>query len=53
MSTRFNRRAFSASVSAIALGAALVGVPAYAQDTIKVGVLHSLSGTMAISETVL
>jgi ABC-type branched-subunit amino acid transport system substrate-binding protein len=24
-----------------------------AQDTIKVGVLHSLSGTMAISETVL
>ena len=27
--------------------------PAYAQATIKVGVLHSLSGTMAISETVL
>ncbi|MEQ1770622.1 MAG: transporter substrate-binding protein, partial [Devosia sp.] len=27
--------------------------PAYAQDTIKVGVLHSLSGTMAISETTL
>ncbi|MEN5180275.1 urea ABC transporter substrate-binding protein [Comamonas testosteroni] len=27
--------------------------PAQAQDTIKVGVLHSLSGTMAISETVL
>ncbi|WP_395024820.1 urea ABC transporter substrate-binding protein [Comamonas odontotermitis] len=27
--------------------------PAHAQDTIKVGVLHSLSGTMAISETVL
>ena len=26
---------------------------AFAQDTIKVGVLHSLSGTMAISETVL
>ncbi len=26
---------------------------AYAADTIKVGVLHSLSGTMAISETVL
>jgi ABC-type branched-subunit amino acid transport system substrate-binding protein len=26
---------------------------AQAQDTIKVGVLHSLSGTMAISETVL
>src|SRR6195256_4915553 len=29
------------------------GVPANAADTIKVGVLHSLSGTMAISETVL
>ena len=27
--------------------------PAMAQNTIKVGVLHSLSGTMAISETVL
>ncbi len=26
---------------------------ATAQDTIKVGVLHSLSGTMAISETTL
>lgn len=25
--------------------------PAYAADTIKVGILHSLSGTMAISET--
>ena len=28
-------------------------VVAEAQDTIKVGVLHSLSGTMAISETTL
>ena len=27
--------------------------PAAAQDTIKVGILHSLSGTMAISETTL
>ena len=38
------------------LGAALAtaAVPALAQeDTIKVGVLHSLSGTMAISETTL
>jgi urea transport system substrate-binding protein len=32
---------------------ALAPVPAFAQDTIKVGVLHSLSGTMAISETTL
>lgn len=31
-----------------------IAVPAFAQDdTIKVGVLHSLSGTMAISETTL
>ncbi len=48
-----SRRTFSASLSAVALGASLVAVPAFAQDTIKVGVLHSLSGTMAISETVL
>lgn len=34
------------------LGLALTGA-AMAQDTIKVGVLHSLSGTMAISETTL
>src|SRR6202051_658355 len=27
--------------------------PAFAEDTIKVGILHSLSGTMAISETTL
>jgi urea transport system substrate-binding protein len=30
-----------------------MAVPALAQETIKVGVLHSLSGTMAISETTL
>jgi urea transport system substrate-binding protein len=35
---------------AIALATAL---PAKAQDTIKIGILHSLSGTMAISETTL
>jgi len=34
-------------------GACLLSFSAYAQDTIKVGVLHSLSGTMAISETTL
>ncbi|HUN47929.1 MAG TPA: urea ABC transporter substrate-binding protein [Stellaceae bacterium] len=34
-------------------GASLFGGAAQAQDTIKVGVLHSLSGTMAISETTL
>ena len=41
------------NISALALAAALVAMPAHAADTIKVGVLHSLSGTMAISETVL
>ncbi len=32
---------------------ALATAPAQAEDTIKVGILHSLSGTMAISETTL
>jgi len=36
-----------------AAGSLLLGTAAMAQDTIKVGVLHSLSGTMAISETTL
>ena len=41
-------------ISATAVGAGLlVSAPARAQETIKVGVLHSLSGTMAISETTL
>ncbi|SBS28039.1 Aliphatic amidase expression-regulating protein [Marinomonas spartinae] len=41
-------------VSAIALtGATLIPLPSLAADTIKVGVLHSLSGTMAISESTL
>src|SRR5205085_2913671 len=35
------------------LAMALAALPAKAEDTIKVGVLHSLSGTMAISETTL
>src|SRR3954468_19593022 len=34
-----------------ALLACLSALPALAADTVKVGVLHSLSGTMAISET--
>src|SRR5207247_546225 len=36
-----------------ALAALCAGAAAQAADTVKVGVLHSLSGTMAISETVL
>lgn len=42
--------------SGMVLGAAVLSLTAYAAqaaDTIKVGVLHSLSGTMAISETTL
>jgi urea transport system substrate-binding protein len=31
----------------------LTSLSAFAADTIKVGILHSLSGTMAISETAL
>ena len=46
------RRFTLKALSAAALLAS-AGISAHAQDTIKVGVLHSLSGTMAISETVL
>jgi urea transport system substrate-binding protein len=48
-----NRRNFISSLTRAAAGAALLasGLSAHAADTIKVGVLHSLSGTMAISET--
>ncbi|MDB5889580.1 MAG: urtA [Polaromonas sp.] len=50
-SRRFTLKALSA---AVALGGLSI-LPAHAQSggTIKVGILHSLSGTMAISETVL
>ncbi|MFY7864114.1 urea ABC transporter substrate-binding protein [Roseateles sp.] len=41
------------AVQLIALVTALTGWNARAEDTIKVGVMHSLSGTMAISETAL
>ncbi len=45
---------FRGAMSAAAFAAALAGgAAAQAADTIKVGVLHSLSGTMAISETTL
>ena len=49
------RRSF---VTALALAASIAAIgtaaPTYAQQkTVKVGILHSLSGTMAISETVL
>ena len=47
-----SRRQFAIKALAAAAFVA-AGAPALAQETIKVGVLHSLSGTMAISETVL
>ncbi|MFZ9501465.1 MAG: urea ABC transporter substrate-binding protein [Beijerinckiaceae bacterium] len=53
MSSKFNRRGFLASVVAGAAMMASAGAPVMAQETIKVGILHSLSGTMAISETTL
>ncbi|WP_370679369.1 urea ABC transporter substrate-binding protein [Comamonas sp. GB3 AK4-5] len=47
-------RRFTTLAAAAALaGFGFFGLSAQAADTIKVGVLHSLSGTMAISETVL
>ena len=50
------RRSFVKSIAAGAVVTAVSLIPgqyALAADTIKVGILHSLSGTMAISETVL
>lgn len=41
----------NALAATFALGA--LSAPAFAEDPIKIGVLHSLSGTMAISETTL
>lgn len=49
LSTWVQRAALTAAVATLSLSAAI----AQAQETIKVGVLHSLSGTMAISETTL
>jgi len=49
---RPSARRWLAATAAMALSLA-VALPAKAADTIKVGILHSLSGTMAISETTL
>jgi urea transport system substrate-binding protein len=42
-----------AGVAGVVTAAAVFSTAALGQDTIKVGILHSLSGTMAISETTL
>ena len=47
------KRTLVKGVAALALAPMMMGGGAQAQDTIKVGILHSLSGTMAISETTL
>src|SRR5438045_9341873 len=47
-----NRRLMFMAAGLLAAGMAF-STAAAAQDTIKVGILHSLSGTMAISETTL
>ena len=49
--TKGMTRRWLMATAGLAFGLAVL--PAQAQDTIKVGVLHSLSGTMAISETTL
>src|SRR5512133_688804 len=53
-----NRREFAKLGRALLVATALTPMalaasPAFAEETIKVGILHSLSGTMAISETTL
>ncbi|TLD70934.1 urea ABC transporter substrate-binding protein [Phragmitibacter flavus] len=46
-----NRRFFNSLLAASLATGALATTNVSAQETVKVGVLHSLSGTMAISET--
>ena len=48
-----SRRRWLAATAGLALGLSAFSTAKAADDTIKVGVLHSLSGTMAISETTL
>src|SRR3989441_2504626 len=53
IATPLSRRRWLAATAGLAFGLAAATLPAQAQETIKVGILHSLSGTMAISETTL
>jgi branched-chain amino acid transport system substrate-binding protein/urea transport system substrate-binding protein len=50
---RTTRRTWVAAAAALLVLAGLGAPRARAEDTIKIGILHSLSGTMAISETIL
>src|ERR1700737_1920628 len=53
IATPLSRRRWLAATAGLVLGLAAFTNAKAADDTIKVGVLHSLSGTMAISETTL
>src|SRR5690242_917205 len=53
ITTPMSRRRWLAASAGLVLGLATFTSAKAADDTIKVGVLHSLSGTMAISETTL
>src|SRR5206468_2877556 len=53
IATPLSRRRWLAATAGLVLGLAAFTQAKAADDTIKVGVLHSLSGTMAISETTL
>ncbi len=53
MNNRLNKLSRNFLTASVATAALSWSVMAQAADTIKVGVLHSLSGTMAISETTL
>src|SRR5476651_1853483 len=53
ITTPMSRRRWLAATAGLFLGLATFAPAKAADDTIKVGVLHSLSGTMAISETTL
>ena len=46
-------KSLTKKIAAITLTSLMSATPLFAAETIKVGVLHSLSGTMAISETTL
>ncbi len=53
IASSMSRRRWLAATAGLVLGLAAFTSAKAADDTIKVGVLHSLSGTMAISETTL
>ena len=50
---RITRRSWLSAAAALLVLTGLGAPKARAEDTIKIGILHSLSGTMAISETIL